>query len=340
MKLRIPSLVFLAVSAFCLLLGIPAIAGITKGVVRVHPADGTIIYNWFSYIPNSASKSAESFIVVSVTGGLTDYSENTEQIRLYTENIKNLAETYQLILLTPSVPRIDNPNIYTIAFDRHCFSDTTDPMYRRPDLKINLMIDNLIDELKNDGYVVNERVFFEGFSAGGMFAQRYALIHPERVQAIAAGQCGGSLTLPIRKYDQTSLTWAIGISDFTTLLRANFNNFIYRQIPQFIYIGENDINNSHFQWPNPDGFWSQDQIDFINSIFGDTDPIRLESMANFMDSIGCNITFKMYANTGHEIMPWNTPQIYADIYSFLVQQKGFIFRTYNPNLSIYNILLE
>jgi hypothetical protein len=317
-----------------------ACAEVNKGSVQLHPADETIIYNWFSYVPNSILKSELSLILVSVYGGLFDYAENTEAVRSYTENITNFAESYKLILLTPSIPRTNTPtDIYSIAFDRQCFSNTVDPMYFRPDLKLNQMISSLTDELKKDGYLVNEKVFVEGFSAGGMFAQRYALIHPTRVQALAAGQCGGSLTMPISQYNENRLNWAIGLSDFPELAGVGFNNFVYRQIPQYIYIGEKDTNNSHFI-ANPDGFATQEEIDLINGIFGNTDPVRVESMANFMVNIGCNVTFKLYENTGHEIMPWNTPHIYADIYSFLILQKDFIIKNYKFNPSIINLLLD
>jgi hypothetical protein len=317
-----------------------ALAEISEGVVQLHPANEDIIYNWFSYVPESIEKSEKVFILVSVTGGLFDYAENTEQVRLYTENIKYLSESYKFILLTPSIPRTNTPtDIYTVAFDRQCFLSKTDPMYTRPDLKVNQMIVNLTNELESNGYVVNEKVFVEGFSAGGMFAQRYCLIHPTKVQAIAAGQCGGSLTLPVSQYGGTALPWAIGIGDLRTLVGFGFNNFVYRQVPQYIYIGENDTENSHFKWPNPDGFWTQDQIDFIDNLFGKTDPVRVENMAGFMKNIGCNVTFQLYENTGHEIMPWNTPGIYADIYSFFSQNENFEVKESNANTSILNLLL-
>ena len=55
---------------------------------------------------------------------------------------------------------------------------------------------------------------------------------------------------------------------------------------------------------------------------------------------GCNVTFRQYAGIGHEVMPWNTPDIYTDIYSFLVEQKDFVFvdRSFNPGL--FQLLLD
>ena len=338
---RLKTLFLFLVVLICSAAANPPSGLIIKGVVQQHPADSKIIYNWFSYVPNSLTNSETGFILVAGYGGLFDYNENTEQCRIYAENIKGLAETYKLVLLIPSVPRTNTPtDIYTIAFDRQSFSDPGDPMHYRPDLKVNKMIDHLTGELENEGYTVHPKVFIEGFSAGGMFAQRYALIHPTRVQAVAAGQCGGSLTLPVSIYNATSLTWAIGVSDFTALTGAAFNKFVYRQIPQFFYIGANDTTNSHFKWANPIGFWSQEQIDFINGLFGNTDPVRVEGMSNYMIDREYSVTFRKYAGIGHEVMPWNTPDIYTDIYSFLVQQKNFVFEDRKFDPALLNMLLD
>lgn len=295
--------------------------GTVHGVVQTHYPDNEIPWYWFSYVPESADPLNENFILVPIYGGLFDYTENTEQVRTYTELIAQRADDNNLIILSPSIPRGRNPDYYAVAFDRLCFSDDVDPFYQRPDLVVNKMIDRLSQDLRMQGYRVHDKVFVEGFSCGGMFAQRYCLLQPERVQAIAAGQCGGSLTLPIRKYDNMDLTWAVGISDFQSLVGKDFNDVVYRQIPQFIYIGDKDTEHSHFEHPNPDGFWSEEMVDFINSIFGDTDPERITNMCNLMKKLGYNVACTLYPGVGHEVSPWNTPSIYNDIYNFFREQR-------------------
>jgi len=83
-------------------------------------------------------------------------------------------------------------------------------------------------------------------------------------------------------------------------------------VPQFIYIGDEDNSNSHFLFPNPEGFWTQSQIDFINNIFGDTDPVRVENECNYLKDLGYNIHFKLYPGVGHE----NTADMNNDIITF------------------------
>jgi pimeloyl-ACP methyl ester carboxylesterase len=257
--------------------------------------------------------------LVVVYGGLFDYSSNTEQVKSYAYQITSRAEKYRLILLLPSIHRSENPAYYTMAFDRYSFLSTTPNFYKRPDLKINLMINELKESLRSEGYKINEKIFVEGFSAGGMFAQRYCLLHPEKVQAISAGQCGGSLTLPVSSYHGIVTDWAVGVNDFYLLSGNNFPLKTFKSVPQYFYIGDKDYNNSHVQTPG--NFWTQDQIDFLHKEFGATDPVRILNMAVYMKNICCNVTFKLYPNIGHEVSPWNTPNIIDDIYEFLNKQK-------------------
>lgn len=313
MKMKLKSYfsisIFLIISLFNLQ---SAYSQIVPGQVTLHEADETIPYNWFSYVPLSANKLRTNYIVVIAEGGNFNYDDNTEAVRSIIQGKANLPQAQGFILLGASIPRSQPSDIYAVAFDKKCFLESTDPFYQRPDLKINMMIDQLIIDLIEEGYNVHDKVFLEGFSNEAMFAQRYCLLHPERVQAIAAGQCGGYLTLPVGTYLETPLEWAIGVNDFKGLVAYSFNQEVYEQVPQFIYIGDQDNLNSHFN-PNPSGFWTQEQIDFINNIFGNTDPIRIENECNYMTEIGCNIQFKLYPGVGHEI----TSEMNDDVWTFL-----------------------
>jgi pimeloyl-ACP methyl ester carboxylesterase len=298
---------------FCFAIAPPAHAQIQPGVVTAHPADVTIPYDWFSYVPGTVSKSSLSYIWVTAEGGNVDYNANSTAVRSMIEANVQMAESNRFVLLFASIPRVDE--IYAVAFDKQTFAGTTDPFSQRPDLKVNQMIDKLLSELGQAGYNPHPKVFVEGYSNGGMFAQRYSLLHPERAQAVAGGQCGGFLTFPESAYNTTVMDWAIGINDVDALTGSAFNQDAFKNVPHFIYIGDQDNNNSHFLHPNPEGFWSQDQIDFINNIFGDSDPVRLENQCNYLVNAGYDFEFKVYPNVGHVI----TNQMRIDVILFFDQ---------------------
>lgn len=186
------------------------------------------------------------------------------------------------------------------------------------------MIDELTADLKRDGYQVPDRVFVEGYSSGAMFAQRYALLHLPRVKAIAAGQCGGNFTLPESSYQGYTLNWPVGISNLQALAGLSFDQASYREIAQFIYIGDLDTGEggSTIVWNRdwgPQYMWeSVDQLDFLKSHFGETDPVRLQNQIDYLNSIGyTNITFKLYEGVAHNF----TGQMARDVMAFLDAQR-------------------
>jgi len=287
----------------------------TPGTLVFHEADGTIAYNWFTYIPPTISKTEHSYILIAGVHSAIptdDYDEITQESRSSAEGNMWWANEHKYILLTPVIPCKDfASNAYVVAFSWQVFLDSTDPFYQRPDFKVNLMIDKLVSDLRNEGYHVDEKVFIEGFSAGGMFAQRYALLHPERVQAIAAGAPGGAITLAESSYNGTQMDWPVGVNDFSSLVGYEFNQSAYQQVPQFMYIGDQDTNSTLCC---PGHLWrTQSQIDFLENTFGDTPPVILENQVNYLNDIGYNnIIFKKYPGIGHE----HTEEMREDSFAF------------------------
>lgn len=285
------------------------------GKVIFHEADEEIAYDWFSYIPNSLNLSKTNYIwVTGLHGNLItdDYQQIVDETRSQIEWRTQLAEKYQLVIITPVFPRPETNNIYVVSIPHYVFLSDTDLFLQRPDEKLNLMIDMFLQELRDEGVAMSDKVFIDGFSAGGMFAQRYVLLQPDRVQAMAAGQCGGAITLPVATYDSEELQWPVGINDYELLLGKEFNLESYQKVPQFIYIGDLDNNNSTL-WGIGEMWRTQEQLDFLNNTFGDTDPIRIQNEATYLNRNGfSNIYFKMYPNVPHQM----NDQSINDVMSF------------------------
>ena len=216
-------------------------------IVSHRPNQG-IPYQWFTYVPSGLDKTKPVFILITAIGAqmgtyddLTIKTGTALQDRLRWPNINNF------VLLAPVIPSIfDDPylgNIISIEFDIPSFT-TSDKFYQRADLKVISIIDEFSDLLREDGYIVNEKVLIEGFSASAMFAQRFALLHPDRVLAIAAGSCGGNFVLPLKSYNGIPINWPVGINDLKTLADIEFDQNEYKNISQFIYIGDQDTQHS------------------------------------------------------------------------------------------------
>lgn len=284
------------------------------GILIFHKKNDKIPYSWFSYVPEKLNKKEWSTVWITGLHGnfvTDDYDEITKESRDKAENRMKWAEEHKLIMCVPVIPRPRSNHVYTVALPAKVFLSDTDLFCRRPDLKVNLMVDELIEGLREEGYNVCDKVFINGHSAGAMFAQRYALLHPARVLAVAAGQCGGSLTLPMESYEGIRLNWPVGIHNFTNLTGNEFDFTSYQKLEQFIYIGETD--STHSTLVRTGELWNtQSQIDFLNDTFGDTDPVRLKKQTEFLVDLGCKITFKLYPGVGHQ----RTSRMYDDIFLF------------------------
>lgn len=166
-----------------------------------HAPNESIIYDWYTYVPTGLSKESTNYILLTgISGALSDYENAISTARLMLHERVRWPDIDNFILLAPVIPRRDSPHVYPVAFDLNSFN-VRDAFYYRADLKVIHMVDKLIEELAIDGFEVSRQVLIEGYSSGGMFAQRFALLHPDRVQAIAAGQCGGNFILPLVEYD-------------------------------------------------------------------------------------------------------------------------------------------
>jgi len=325
----------------------PAFSLIAPGEITSHPADAEIAYNWFSYVPTGIDKSVPIFILVNADNGFyQDYDSAIEDTKMYTGHRSVLAERYNYVLLKPVIPREFDPNwggseIYVGAFDRRVFSEITNSFLQRPDLKVTQMIDRLKNQLRAEGYQVMDKVMLEGFSLGGMFAQRYALLHPERVQAVAAGHAGGTLILPEITLNGTAMNWPVGVNDFESLAGKPFNRETYKQIPQYIYIGDHDDNRTVVKYPG-DSFYTDEEVDFLSAAFGGSPPTMLKNQSEYLQKLGYNIQFELYPNesTGPQTHGTALAGSVEDVFAFFDANKGnvvdvrrFVTRFYQQCLS-------
>jgi predicted esterase len=206
----------------------------------------------------------------------------------------------------PAIPISFDDGYYPQGINYYSLREETPSFYRYPDKKVNSMLDELISALKSAGYQVHEKVLVSGFSAGGMWANRYTVLHPERVQAAAIGQSGGWLTVPFESYDNTTLNWPLGLADYEQRKGQVYEKTEeLKDIPQFVYIGSDDTDATYYSSTYPE----ESEL----TIWGASDPERLETQATVLSNRGYNVTFQLYDGVGHTI----TESMYEDVWNFL-----------------------
>ena len=86
---------------------------------------------------------------------------------------------------------------------------------------------------------VKDKVFLNGYSASGVFAQRFALIHPEIVHRCCIGGAAGSIPIP-----NEELGYPLGIKDYKELFGKEFDESEYKKIDFSYYVGQGEAHEA------------------------------------------------------------------------------------------------
>lgn len=136
---------------------------------------------------------------------------------------KNLNDIFNkdapiFIPILPS-PSKDAPYYQQLSTD--CFKNA-----QRPDLDVINAL-NKAKIILNDGYKIktNDKIFLNGYSTSGVFAQRFSLIHPELVDAVCIGGASGTIPIP-----NSNLDYPLGTRNFEELFGKKFDTENYKNI--------------------------------------------------------------------------------------------------------------
>ena len=261
-------------------------------------------YPYFLFIPDDASPESEIPLVVEPnnSGFLNDdlnahieKAERTATIDYYMGNY--VARKMNLPLLVPVFPRFESDShLYTHSLDRDIVLKQ-DEQLKRIDLQLLKMVEDARKRLGELGYRSDDQFLMTGFSASGTFANRFSLIHPEKVKAVAAGGLNGLLMLPEKEMKGRELIYPVGTYDFEALFGKSFNPGAFQSTPQFLFMGELDENDAV---PYSDAF-DEPEREIIYQLLGEEmQPQRWEASQMIYDSLGVDATIKTYEGIGHE----------------------------------------
>lgn len=298
---------------------IPALT--EKDYIRVDadPAEG-FTYPFYLYVPpefrDAANKDQTQTILVAPNNtGKVDDDMAVHEFDVKRRMVMSgaSASALKVAILMPVFPRPKSDwRIYTQALDRDSML-TDKKEYRRLDLQMVAMIDHAIEKLKHEGLKFDKRVLLNGFSAQGMFVNRFTFLHPDRVKAAAIGSPGGWPIAPVEKYKGKSLRYPIGIADLKTVSGHGLDLNALRKVPLFVFVGDKDTNDSV---PFDDSYDEQDR-DLINPLFGKTPVERWAISESLYKQAGLNAVFKLYPGVEHTV----TPTMRDEIRVFLLKYK-------------------
>ncbi len=267
-----------------------------------NPANGYSA-DFYLYISPVAKRIARSGQVVTILVQPNNSGVNSDDPEIHRRDAwwtgferRKIADELGVVLLVPAFLRPgEDWQILTHALDRDTL--TTERVdLRRIDLQLIAMIDHARLELATMGIQTDEKILIQGFSASGMFANRFTLLHPERVKAATIGSPGGWPTMPVTSFQDESLPYPAGISDLEQLTNIPFDAVAYNTIPQLIYMGTADDNDS---LDYTDG-WDEKDAQLVDRLFG-TDPLsRWEAARLIYQQAGANVQFLLIEGIGHD----------------------------------------
>ena len=79
---------------------------------------------------------------------------------------------------------------------------------------------------------INDKIFLNGYSSSGVFAQRLALIYPEIIDTACIGGASGSIPIPDSRLD-----YPLGIKNYEELFQKKFDMESYKNINFEYYVG-------------------------------------------------------------------------------------------------------
>jgi dienelactone hydrolase len=167
----------------------------------------------------------------------------------------------------------------------------------RVDLQLIAMIDDARQKLQEKGIHTHEKIFMHGFSASGNFSNRFAALHPQKVKAVASGGVNGMPILPIRERDGKELLYHVGVGDIHRIADIEFDLEEYRQVAQYIYMGEHDRNDT---LPYGDAY-NEDERSLTVEILGQTMRERWKNSQKIYDEMEIPAQFVTYAGIGHTV---------------------------------------
>ncbi|MBL9141994.1 MAG: hypothetical protein JNK53_09030 [Phycisphaerae bacterium] len=207
-----------------------------------------------------------------------------------------LADELGVALLVPAFVRpAADWQIYTHALDRDSLT-TNRPDLARPDLQLIAMVDDARAALAAEGCAVDERFLLQGFSASGMFANRFAALHPNRVKAVAAGSPGGWPIAPVSSWNGQTLAYPAGVADIADFTGKPFDAAAFCAIPQLVVMGDLDDNDSvDFR----DG-WDEFEATQVDELFGVTPLARWDAAKAIYRAARANAMFLLVPGVGHD----------------------------------------
>lgn len=211
------------------------------------------------------------------------------------------------IIVVPLIPSYkDAP--YFQQLSKECFDLPKDDLLYRVDEQIVRMIAKTKNMALNEfGINLDNKIFLNGYSSSGVFAQRFSLLHPEMIDTVCIGGASGSIPVP-----SDDLNYPLGVKDYEELTGKKFNFEQYKDIKFRYYVGEYEtVKKSNSRCDDNGEFAPMHDMSYFNrsvpvdvgkkqrELFGKDMFERANRTVQVLKSLGLNIEHHIIKGRGH-----------------------------------------
>ena len=211
------------------------------------------------------------------------------------------------LIIIPLIPSHKNyPYLQQLSIE--CFDIPKGDKNYRIDEQIVRIINKSKVILKNEvGLTASDKIFLNGYSSSGVFAQRFALLHPDVVETACIGGASGSIPVPTK-----DLSYPLGIADYEKLTGKEFDFENYSKIKFRYYVGELETQNkSNTRVDDFGNLAPMHDMSYFNrsvpvdvgkkqrEIFGKDMFSRAERTIQVLKSLGIDIQHEIILGRGH-----------------------------------------
>ena len=272
-------------------------------MVEANPGKG-FNYSYYLFLPEGLTGEEEKYLLVEPnnTGAVSDdikkHSEKARRTATRDFYLGNYAaRKLPAPLLVPVFPRDKkNSHMYTHSLDRDVVLETDNDL-ERIDLQLLVMVEDAKQRLQKKGISIAPDFLMTGFSASGTFVNRFTLIHPDKVMAVAAGGLNGILMLPLSEEKQQELKYPAGTHDFEQLFGKTFDSVAFMKTPQFYFMGGLDENDA---LPYSDAYDEPERKAIENALGKEMLPARWKRAKELYAREEIKAEVKTYEKLGHE----------------------------------------
>ena len=167
------------------------------------------------------------------------------------EYLKNI----EAPMIMPIIPAVNGGTPYYQQLSRESLriNDSSSDFYRI-DEQVCKMIEDTKRIIAEKGIYIDDKVFMNGYSSSGVFAQRFAFLHPEIIDTVLIGGAGGSIPMPSDCMGNDKLEYPLGTKDYEHITGKKFDLESYKQINFQYYLAELEADRKINSRKNELGF--------------------------------------------------------------------------------------